>query len=171
MLLFFLIDLCWYSVPSLFIEQGSEIYQKVSYLVLFKTYLWLRYNLFFLFLLSSFFFFSFFDVWIQLGSAHLGLGLSFIGTDPHHECRGAASLLLQWGLEHCKKDEVPAYLESTIDAGSLYQKHGFEAAETLSILLDSTAKDIAPVIYREICFVFRPSVMSHISEQSIRPAS
>ena len=29
---------------------------------------------------------------------------------------------LQWGLKRAMKDNVPAYLESTIDAATLYEK-------------------------------------------------
>lgn len=32
---------------------------------------------------------------------------------------------LQWGLQRAMKDNVPAYLESTIDAAPLYEKEGF----------------------------------------------
>ena len=96
----------------------------------------------------------------MLASAYLAQDLSFIGTDPPHERRGAASLLLQWGIEHCKRDNLPAYLESTLNAGSLYEKHGFRAAESLSMVLEGMTKDGAPVVYEETCFVFDPSITS-----------
>ena len=83
------------------------------------------------------------------------LDLSFIGTDPQNERRGAASLLLEWGLEQSKRYQVPAYLESTAAAGPLYRKHGFEIAETLAMVVkDLNGKS---VVYEEKCFVFKPS--------------
>lgn len=83
-------------------------------------------------------------------------GLTFIGTDPLHERRGAASLLLQWGLRHCKQDNVPAYLESTVDAGPLYERHGFARAETISMALQGRDDGSESVLYEEVCFIFRP---------------
>ena len=63
---------------------------------------------------------------------------SFIATYPLHERRGAASLLLRWGLECCIRDSIPVDLDSTADAGSLYARHGFEVAdsETISMALE-----------------------------------
>ncbi|KAI0883007.1 putative GNAT family acetyltransferase [Annulohypoxylon maeteangense] len=51
--------------------------------------------------------------------------LSFIGTDPSHERRGAATMLIQWGIHQSKKYNVPIYLESTLVAAPLYRKLGF----------------------------------------------
>ena len=97
--------------------------------------------------------------------AHLALDLSFIGTDPFHRRRGAASLLLQWGLKHCTRDNAPAYLESTLDAGRLYERHGFKAAGTLSMVLDGAVDDDnASIVYEETCFVFRPRDMFRTAE-------
>lgn len=87
------------------------------------------------------------------------LGLTFIGTNPLHERRGAATLLLQWGLQRCINDSVPAYLESTIEAGPLYERHGFDSAEKIYVLLKG--KEGESVLYEEVCFVFRPPAISH----------
>jgi predicted N-acetyltransferase YhbS len=77
-----------------------------------------------------------------------------VGTDPPHERRGAASLLIRWGLEHCRGDNVPAYLESTVEAGPLYERHGFKAVENLSMVLEGMARDSIPIVYEETCFIF-----------------
>ncbi|KAI1097439.1 putative GNAT family acetyltransferase [Jackrogersella minutella] len=45
--------------------------------------------------------------------------LTFIGTDPAYERRGAATKMVRWGIEKCKKENVPAYLESTLEAAPL----------------------------------------------------
>jgi GNAT superfamily N-acetyltransferase len=83
-------------------------------------------------------------------------GLSFIGTDPLYERRGAASLLVQWGIEQCKRDKAPAYLESTLEAGPLYEKHGFVAVEKLSLEIEVIEDDDGPEIYEEIGFALKP---------------
>ena len=86
------------------------------------------------------------------------LGLTFIGTDPLHERRGAASLLLQWGLQRCIHDNVPAYLESTVEAGPLYERHGFSSAENIFMVLKG--REDESILYEEVCFVFRPHATS-----------
>lgn len=68
--------------------------------------------------------------------------LSLIGTDPSHERRGAASLLIQWGLERSKRDNIPAYLESTMNAVPLYQRHGFKVAEVISMVVDGVGDGV-----------------------------
>ena len=61
---------------------------------------------------------------------------------------------MQWGLERCISEGVPAYLESTLEAGPLYSKHGFDVVETVEMGLE--ARDGKPTTYKEICFLFRP---------------
>ena len=101
------------------------------------------------------FFFFIINKMIAYGSTHPNPGLSFIGTDPLYERRGAASLLLQWALRQCLHDNTPAYLESTVDAGPLYGRLGFTVAEKISMLLDGSKGE--SVVYEEVCFIFRPS--------------
>lgn len=85
--------------------------------------------------------------------AYLTSGLSFLGTHPLHERRGAASLLIKWGVDRCIEDHVPALLESTVDAGPLYRRHGFRAAEDISMELGQTAGGM-PVVYEETSFLY-----------------
>ncbi|KAH8700371.1 acyl-CoA N-acyltransferase [Talaromyces proteolyticus] len=84
--------------------------------------------------------------------------LSFIGTDPKHERRGAASILIQWGLEYSKRDNIPVALESTQVAWPLYQKLGFRAEKDISMVLEGLGADGKPIIYEEKSLIFRPSV-------------
>jgi predicted N-acetyltransferase YhbS len=86
---------------------------------------------------------------IELGIAHLDPGLTFIGTDPSHERRGAASSLTRWGLDRCVKNKIPAYLESTLNAVPFYEKLGFKITERLSIELEG------PVVYEEACCLYQ----------------
>ncbi|KAL4957553.1 putative GNAT family acetyltransferase [Aspergillus filifer] len=82
--------------------------------------------------------------------------LSFIGTDPEYERRGAASMLVNWGLERARKENVPAALESTKNAWAFYEKLGFKGEETISMALDGVGEAGESVLYEEVCFVFRP---------------
>lgn len=77
-------------------------------------------------------------------------------------------MLLRWALDRCARDRFPAYLESTVEAGPLYRRHGFAVAETISTVLDgagngipswssSSSEAAAGVLYEEICFLFTPS--------------
>jgi GNAT superfamily N-acetyltransferase len=83
-----------------------------------------------------------------------------MGTDPSHEKRGAASLLLQWGIDQCKRHHVPGYLESTVEAAPFYEKRGFARMGTI-------AQDISPdhngnyEVYQETSFVFFPGHHGH----------
>ena len=76
--------------------------------------------------------------------------LAFIATDPDHERRGAATILIKWALDRCSKDKISAYLESTPVAGALYTRLGFTPEEKISITFpDGSA-------YEEVGFLFRP---------------
>lgn len=77
-------------------------------------------------------------------------GLTFIGTVPQYERRGAATALIQWGLERCCESGTPAYLESTLDAVSLYERLGFKTMHRVSIVLKGVRS------YEEACCVFEP---------------
>ncbi len=85
---------------------------------------------------------------VELGIAHLDPGLTFIGTDPCYERRGAATSLTRWGLDRCVKDNIPAYLESTLNAVPFYGKLGFKITERVSIELEG------PVFYEEACCLY-----------------
>ncbi|KAF2116895.1 hypothetical protein BDV96DRAFT_658157 [Lophiotrema nucula] len=82
--------------------------------------------------------------------------LSFLVTHPMHERKGAGSLMLQWGIEQCEKTGRPAYLESTVEATSFYEKFGFQAKATLSF---ETLKT-----YKEIGFLYEPKGLSAASD-------
>ena len=77
-------------------------------------------------------------------------GLTYIGTDPQYERRGAATALIQWGLDRCCESGAPAYLESTLEAVPLYERLGFKIAHRVSIILEGTGN------YEEACCIFEP---------------
>lgn len=78
--------------------------------------------------------------------------LTFMGTDPLHERRGAASLMLRWGIEQCQLHNTPAYLESTLEAVGFYKKYGFTPVETFSLDIPGVGNGV----YRETSFTFFP---------------
>ncbi|KAK3324478.1 putative GNAT family acetyltransferase [Cercophora scortea] len=82
--------------------------------------------------------------------------LSFIGTDPKHQRRGAASLLVGWAVERCKEENVPAYLESTGDALRLYESFNFKVERTIKMELEGMGPHGSSVVYEEMCFLFQP---------------
>ncbi|KAI1939455.1 hypothetical protein LOZ66_002767 [Ophidiomyces ophidiicola] len=82
--------------------------------------------------------------------------LSFIGTDPKYQGLGAASLLLKWGLDRSREENVPTVLEATPNATPFYQKFGFSAEERISMQLEAVNRNREPVLYEEIYFVSWP---------------
>ncbi|KAI1342504.1 putative GNAT family acetyltransferase [Xylariaceae sp. FL0016] len=59
--------------------------------------------------------------------------LTFMGTDPAYRGRGAASVMIHWGIDRCDQERALAYLESTVEAASLYKKLGFSVVENFSL--------------------------------------
>jgi ribosomal protein S18 acetylase RimI-like enzyme len=58
--------------------------------------------------------------------------LPLIGVDPAHQGKGHGAALMTYALEHCDRDRLPAYLESTNPRNiSLYRRHGFEVLGTI----------------------------------------
>jgi GNAT superfamily N-acetyltransferase len=54
--------------------------------------------------------------------------LPLIGVDLTQQGRGYGSALLQFALQRCDRDHLPAYLEATSPQNKrLYERHGFEA--------------------------------------------
>ncbi|PSN69729.1 hypothetical protein BS50DRAFT_295224 [Corynespora cassiicola Philippines] len=46
-------------------------------------------------------------------------------THPSYRGKGAAGLLIRWGIEQAEKDRVPAYLEAGVMGRPIYERHGF----------------------------------------------
>ncbi|OAX83303.1 hypothetical protein ACJ72_02336 [Emergomyces africanus] len=88
--------------------------------------------------------------------------LSFIGTHPEHERRGAASMLIRWGLEHSAKEGVPIQLESTMVAWPLYKKLGFEDKGRIQMQLEGVGEDGQSVLYEELCLLYCPKTPSAV---------
>ncbi|KAJ5942085.1 acyl-CoA N-acyltransferase [Penicillium verrucosum] len=70
--------------------------------------------------------------------------------------RGAASILVNWGVEHGKHENVPVALESTKNAWPFYEKLGFRGEYLISMTLEDFGDGGASVLYEEMCFLFAP---------------
>lgn len=46
-------------------------------------------------------------------------------THPSHRGKGAAGILIRWGIEQAEKDRVPAYLEAGVMGRPIYERYGF----------------------------------------------
>lgn len=98
------------------------------------------------------------DQWTQMvdGAKSKVLGdepcyrLAFIATDPEHERRGAATILIKWALDRCIEDKTSAYLESTLVAWALYTRLGFTPQEKVPMTFPDGS------VYEEVGFLFRP---------------
>jgi hypothetical protein len=63
-------------------------------------------------------------------------------------------MLLKWGLERCNRENLPIYLESTVESVSWYEKHGFQATSTISLRLCEHIDKV----YEEIGLMYEPTV-------------
>ncbi|KLJ05608.1 hypothetical protein EMPG_10904 [Blastomyces silverae] len=92
--------------------------------------------------------------------------LSFIGTNPKYGGRGAASMLISWGLERSEIENVPIQLESTLVAWPLYKKLGFENKERIQMQLEGVGENGQSVLYEELSLVRWPVVPSAIESRA-----
>lgn len=46
-------------------------------------------------------------------------------THPAHRGKGAAGLLIRWGIDQAERDRVPAYLEAGVMGRPVYERYGF----------------------------------------------
>jgi GNAT superfamily N-acetyltransferase len=60
--------------------------------------------------------------------------LELVATRPEYRRKGAAGLLLRWGLEKADQEEVEAYLEASPEGKPVYEHFGFWEVERLVVL-------------------------------------
>ncbi|KAF2713087.1 hypothetical protein K504DRAFT_461664 [Pleomassaria siparia CBS 279.74] len=58
-------------------------------------------------------------------------------THPSYRGKGAAGMLIKWGIEQAERDQVPAYLEAGVMGRPIYERYGFVQ---MSHLLEVDAK-------------------------------
>jgi GNAT superfamily N-acetyltransferase len=55
-------------------------------------------------------------------------------THPAHRGKGAAGILIRWGMEQAERDGVPAYLEAGVMGKPIYERYGFvQVGELLEV--------------------------------------
>ncbi|KIW95123.1 uncharacterized protein Z519_03707 [Cladophialophora bantiana CBS 173.52] len=79
--------------------------------------------------------------------------LAAIGTSPKYQRQGAASLLLDWGLERADDRGLAAYVESAPAALRLYEKYGFKEVSKLALEMSPWKEGE----YMNVCMVRQPS--------------
>lgn len=57
--------------------------------------------------------------------------LALLVTAKEFRRRGAASLLVRWGIELSEKNGLPCYVQASEQGQKLYEHHGFEDLETV----------------------------------------
>lgn len=78
--------------------------------------------------------------------------LHLLHTEPKYQRRGAASALLEWGIERAEQLRLPIYLESSHEAHVLYGRHGFKDVEIFECDMRPFGGDktfTAPLMIRE----------------------
>ena len=60
--------------------------------------------------------------------------LMHLVTRASHRNRGAAGMLINWGVEKARVDRIPAYLEAGAMARPIYEKHEFQQTGELMVL-------------------------------------
>lgn len=66
-----------------------------------------------------------------MGSEEPYLMLRTLATHPDHQRRGAAKILLDWGLKMADDLGVPTYLDGTSIGKPVYDKNGFKVIKTV----------------------------------------
>lgn len=77
---------------------------------------------------------------LETGRADQQPVLAILDTDPKDQRRGAGGMLVQWGTDIADKEGIPAYLESSAEGYSLYNKHGFKDIESWDFDLEPWGK-------------------------------
>lgn len=75
----------------------------------------------------------------RLGAQHWELEL--LGTHPDFRRRGVGKMMLQWGFERAREDNVPLILVATVTGEKLYLSTGFREVNRLDMLPEK-ANDI-----------------------------
>ena len=62
--------------------------------------------------------------------------LQELAVAPSFQRRGVGGMLIDWGLERAREENIPAMLESSQAGHKLYQKKGFQITGVLSVSED-----------------------------------
>jgi hypothetical protein len=80
--------------------------------------------------------------------------LELVATRPEFQGKGAAGMLLRWGLEKADGEGAESYLEASPEGKPIYERFGFVAQEEL--VVDLEGKGLEEKKYVEV-FMVRPA--------------
>lgn len=68
--------------------------------------------------------------------------LRVLGVAPKYQRKGVGHLLVEWGLQNAKREDVPAALEASTNGGRLYAKLGFKTVSWMTVggVAETTSK-------------------------------
>ena len=64
------------------------------------------------------------------------LVLDILASDPNHQRRGAATLLIKWGIDKANTMGLPAHLEASESSKEFYERRGFKKVGQIKIDLN-----------------------------------
>lgn len=102
--------------------------------------------------LANYFCSSFFSVHKRLMEGRKHWYLELIATKPEFQGKGAAGMLMRWGLEKADEEGVESYLEASPEGKPVYEHFGFVEQEELEIDLEGKGREEK---YAEV-FMVRP---------------
>jgi len=82
--------------------------------------------------------------------------LEFVATRPEEQGRGAAGMLMRWGLQKADEEGTEAYLEASPDAKPVYEHYGFREVERLVVSLEGKEEVVGEEKEFVECFMVRP---------------
>jgi len=80
--------------------------------------------------------------------------LELVATRKEWQGRGAAGMLLRWGVQRADEDGVEAYLEASPEGKPVYERYGFREVERVVVSLEG--KGCSEEEYVEV-FMVRPA--------------
>jgi GNAT superfamily N-acetyltransferase len=71
--------------------------------------------------------------------------LMYMATEKQWRRKGAATVVVQWGLDRCRERNIPAFLEASEDGAPVYARLGFEKVDDIVVDIDGD-KSVSPVM-------------------------
>ena len=83
--------------------------------------------------------------------------LTYLAVDAKYARRGAGTMMVQWALDKCEAEQVPAFVSSTVDSVPFYEKLGFKIAGRMSIDLSKVSEAEGAEMYEEVGCIYTPA--------------
>jgi ribosomal protein S18 acetylase RimI-like enzyme len=82
--------------------------------------------------------------------------LEFVATRPEEQGKGAAGMLLRWGMQKADEQGTETYLEASPDGKPIYEHYGFKEVERLVVPLEGKEGIVGEEKEFVECFMVRP---------------